>query len=50
MELHTYIKCSKCGESVRASKHTPEECQEFYINSQAIENTQGLIKKELLLD
>jgi len=27
MELHTYIKCSKCGESVRASRHTPEECK-----------------------
>lgn len=30
-ELHTYIKCSKCGESVRASKHTPEECKENLI-------------------
>ncbi len=28
MELHTYIICSKCGESVRASRHTPEECKE----------------------
>jgi len=28
VELHTYIKCSKCGESVRASRHTHEECKE----------------------
>jgi len=27
MKLHTYIKCSKCGETVRASRHTPEECK-----------------------
>jgi len=27
MELHTYIKCSKCGEPVRASRHTPEDCK-----------------------
>ena len=27
VELHTFIKCSKCGESVRASRHTPEECK-----------------------
>jgi len=27
MELHTYIKCEKCGHSVRASRHTPEECE-----------------------
>ena len=27
MELHTYIKCSKCGEMIRASRHTPEECE-----------------------
>jgi len=27
VELHTYIKCSKCGESVRSSRHTPEECK-----------------------
>jgi len=26
-ELHTYIICSKCGQSVRASRHTPEECK-----------------------
>ncbi len=26
-ELHTYIKCPKCGQSVRASRHTPEECE-----------------------
>ena len=25
--LHTYIKCSKCGDTVRASRHTPEECK-----------------------
>ncbi len=28
-ELHTYIKCSKCGFGVRASKHTPEECEGY---------------------
>jgi len=27
VELHTYVKCSKCGESIRASRHTPEECK-----------------------
>jgi len=27
MELHTYIKCSKCGEMIRASWHIPEECK-----------------------
>jgi len=27
IELHTYIKCPKCGESVRASRHTPEDCK-----------------------
>jgi len=26
-ELYTYIKCPKCGESVRASLHIPEECK-----------------------
>lgn len=25
--LHPYIKCPKCGESVRALRHTPEECK-----------------------
>lgn len=28
MELHTYIKCTKCGQLVRASRHTTEECEE----------------------
>ncbi len=28
-ELHTYIKCSKCGYAVRASLHTPEQCEGF---------------------
>jgi hypothetical protein len=27
MELHTYIKCEKCKQSVRASRHTQEECE-----------------------
>jgi len=27
MELHTYIKCEECGYDVRASRHTPEECE-----------------------
>lgn len=27
MDLHTYIKCEKCKQSVRASRHTPEECE-----------------------
>jgi len=26
-ELHTIIKCPKCGEMVRASRHTPEQCE-----------------------
>ena len=26
-ELHTYIKCPKCDELVRASLHIPEECK-----------------------
>lgn len=30
-ELHTMIKCSKCGQMVRASKHTREECLESQI-------------------
>jgi|APSaa5957512535_1039671.scaffolds.fasta_scaffold09312_5 hypothetical protein len=25
-ELHTYVKCEKCKESVRSSLHTPEQC------------------------
>jgi len=29
MELHTYIKCTKCGYAVRSSRHTPEECEGF---------------------
>lgn len=28
MELHTYIQCSKCHKSVRASRHTKEECED----------------------
>jgi len=27
VELHTFIKCPKCGESIRASWHIPEECK-----------------------
>ena len=28
-ELHTYIKCTKCGFGVRASRHTPEQCEGY---------------------
>ncbi len=27
MELHTYIKCVKCKKTIRASQHTPEQCE-----------------------
>lgn len=26
-ELHTYIKCTKCGYDVRASLHSKDECE-----------------------
>ena len=29
MELHTYIKCEKCEEIVRASRHSADECEGF---------------------
>ena len=29
MELHTFIKCSKCGYAVRASKHSADQCEGF---------------------
>jgi len=38
MELHTYIKCEKCGESVRASRHTPEECKERQLKERERRN------------
>ena len=46
MELHTYIKCSKCGFGVRASRHTPEECEGFkkfgkYQDKKAIKIDKG---------
>lgn len=28
-QIHTYIQCSKCSKSIRASKLTPEECEEW---------------------
>ncbi len=27
MELHTIIECSECGYPVRASRHSPEQCE-----------------------
>ena len=46
MELHTYIKCSKCGYAVRASRHTIQQCEGFrkigrYENKKAFKITNG---------
>jgi len=45
VELHTYIKCSKCGESVRASRHTPEECKENQIKKRKKEKKSKVVKR-----